>query len=171
VKKGKRGGEGGERAAGEMAAAARQFEQATRGAADVIAQAEKALAEARAQAGMPAGAAAGDPIAGAAAAAAAQGFAPVGGRQITGSIAQLEVSFPQTTAPPPAFASVCVVHRFPEYVLVDFGSIDPLQLESTATGQKALLQHVGRICLPESTARRLLVDLAGIYGQVTEGGA
>lgn len=163
MKKGKRD------AASDVAAAARQFEQATRNAADVIANAEKALAEARAQDAAQGVRTGNEALAAASAAAQAQGFSPIGGRQLTGSINQLEVSFPQTTAPPPAFAGVCVVHRFPEYVLIDFGSIDPLQVEPTGTGQKALLQHVGRICLPESTAKRLMLDLAGIYGQVTEG--
>ncbi len=89
----------------------------------------------------------------------------MGGGQVTGSISQLEVAFDPTSAPPPVFAGVAVVHRFPEYILIDLGSIDPLQIKPAENGgQKAALQHVGRVCLPESTARRLLADLTNIYG-------
>ncbi|GIW71296.1 MAG: hypothetical protein KatS3mg102_0838 [Planctomycetota bacterium] len=77
----------------------------------------------------------------------------------------ITVEFTPGLAPPPAFASVCVVNRFPEYVLLDFGSIDPLMMEPVKGGQKATLQHVGRVVLPESAARRLLRELAALYGQ------
>jgi hypothetical protein len=74
------------------------------------------------------------------------------------------VEFTPGLAPPPAFASVCVVNRFPEYVLLDFGSIDPLMLEPIQGGQKATLQHTGRVVLPESAAKRLLNELRNLYG-------
>jgi hypothetical protein len=93
-----------------------------------------------------------------------QGLEPVSTREVTGSMANLEVEFPPQNPPPPAFAGVCVVHRFPEYVLIDFGSIDPLQVTNVPGGQKAVLQHVGRICLPEQTAKRLFLDLANHFG-------
>ncbi|MFC1706479.1 hypothetical protein ACFL59_06590 [Planctomycetota bacterium] len=77
---------------------------------------------------------------------------------------QIQVEFTPGLAPPPAFASVCMVNRFPEYVLLDFGAIDPLMMEPMKGGQKATLQHVGRVVMPESAAKRMLAELKRIYG-------
>jgi hypothetical protein len=86
-------------------------------------------------------------------------------QQFIGSLSDLDVNFDPMSAPPPAFAGVCVVHRFPEYVLIDFGSIDPLRVEPTGPGAgRAMLQHVGRLCLPVSVAKRLVQDLGRTLG-------
>ena len=78
---------------------------------------------------------------------------------------QIQVEFLPGLAPPPAFASVVIVNRFPDHLLLDFGSMDPLQMKPIAGGQKATLQHVGRIAMPESAARRLLGELQRILGE------
>jgi hypothetical protein len=78
---------------------------------------------------------------------------------------QIHVEFMPGLAPPPAFASVAVVNRFPEYVLVDFGSIDPLQMEPVKGGQRATLQHVGRVVLPTQAAQRLMEELKRVLQQ------
>jgi hypothetical protein len=83
---------------------------------------------------------------------------------MTGPISSLTVEFPANTVPAPAFAGVCVVHKFPEYVLIDFGSIDPLNTADGPEGKKALLQHVGRIALPDSAGRRLFQALGEHFG-------
>ncbi|RME75627.1 MAG: hypothetical protein D6776_02780, partial [Planctomycetota bacterium] len=82
-----------------------------------------------------------------------------------GQGANFTVEFTPGLAPPPAFASVCVVSRFPEYILLDFGSIDPHMVEPIQGGQKATLQHTGRVAMPESAARRLLQELQSLFGQ------
>jgi hypothetical protein len=124
--------------------AAQQFQEVTKQAGEVL---EQASAHARAQqAGQQ------------------------GGGKLTGSISSLNVNFPSTSAPPPAFAGVCVVHKFPEYVLIDFGSIDPLQTEEAPGGvMNAVLQHVGRIALPDSAARQLFARLGEHYGGASGG--
>jgi hypothetical protein len=78
----------------------------------------------------------------------------------------ITVEFPRGVgAPVPAFVSYCMVHRLPEYVLLDLGSLDPLTMEPAEGGQRAYLQHVGRVCMPEGVARRLLRDLAAALGE------
>lgn len=152
-------------AGAELDRATQELDQVTKQATEAIAKAQQAVLQAHAQSG-PGRAPGAGPVRGGTLGAGTGGaMGGNSGQHLTGSISSLEVSFDPTSAPPPAFAGVAVVHRFPEYVLVDFGSIDPLQIEPTATGQKAMLQHVGRVCLPESTARRLLMDLQNIYGQ------
>lgn len=78
---------------------------------------------------------------------------------------EITVEFPHGPSPMPAFASFVMVHRLPTYVLVDLGSIDPLSVQREAGGQqRAVLQHVGRICLPDATARVLMQQLATALG-------
>lgn len=85
-----------------------------------------------------------------------------GADKAAGEIA-ITAEFTPGLAPSPAFASVCVVNRFPEYVLLDFGSIDPLRMEPIEGGHRAMLQHVGRVVMPEHAARRLLAELQGMF--------
>ena len=75
--------------------------------------------------------------------------------------AEITVEFPRGPSPVPAFASFVMVHRLPAYVLIDLGSIDPLSMDNTGgASQRATLQHVGRVAMPDATARRLMNDLA-----------
>lgn len=75
---------------------------------------------------------------------------------------QIQVEFTPGLAPTPAFASVAVVNRFPDYIIMDFGAIDPHMMEPIKGGQKAVLQHVGRIAMPMTAARQLYGELAKI---------
>lgn len=77
----------------------------------------------------------------------------------------IQVEFTPGLAPAPAFASVCVVNRFPDYLLLDFGSIDPLMMEPIKGGQKATLQHVGRVAMPVGAARQMFQELRRVLGE------
>jgi hypothetical protein len=86
-----------------------------------------------------------------------------GGQPIT---TEITVEFPRGSAPAPAFCSFSIVHRFPEYVVLDLGAIDPLQMQPVpgAGGHKAMLQHIARVCLPDSTAKQLWQELGTALG-------
>lgn len=80
----------------------------------------------------------------------------------------IEVEFTPGLAPTPAFASYCSVNRFPDYLLLDFGSLDPLMMETikgTKGGRKATLQYVGRISMPVSAARQMWAELGRAIGE------
>ncbi len=92
---------------------------------------------------------------------------PGGGAQPQGQTvaAEITVEFPRGAAPNPAFCSFCVVHRFPEYVIIDMGSIDPLAMQPLpGGGHRATLQHIGRVCLTDSAARQLWRELGTALG-------
>ncbi len=67
-------------------------------------------------------------------------------------------------APAPIFASVCNVARFQDHLTIDFGYVEPFQTRQVGEIMNAKLRHVGRVFLPETTAKRLIRDMAAALG-------